>query len=175
MKINILLVAATALIAAPALAVAPKSPTYVAMAASSDMYEMESSKLLTGSANPRIASFAQMMVTDHAKSTDEIGTAARADGMSPLPPRLNAKHAALLASLKKTEGAKRDTLYLKQQVTSHKEALALHQSYADGGDMPRLKAAAATIVPVVQTHLTEVTEMAKMKPGVMSSVKQPSM
>ena len=73
--------------------------------------------------------------------------------MNPAPPALPADKQRMLTALQSASGAAFDTLYAQQQVTGHQEALALHQSFAQGGSDPNLKAVAATAVPIVQAHL----------------------
>ena len=154
--------AAIALVPATGFAATMSTSTYLAKAGAGDMFEMESSKLVLDSKDPKLASFAQMMIDDHTKSTNDVVTAAKADGIDPAPPKLMPKQEANLAALKNASGTKRDALYKKQQVMAHKEALMVQKEYAMHGDKPNLKSTAATIVPVVEHHLSEVTAMAKM-------------
>ena len=53
----------------------------------------------------------------------------------------------------KATGTERDALYVTQQKEAHQMALALHQGYAANGTSAPLKAAAAKIAPVVQSHI----------------------
>ncbi len=147
------LFAAAVLIPAAASAIALPAKTYVMKAGASDMFEMESSKLVQNSSDPKVASFANMMLTDHTKSTQDVMTAAKADGVDAPPPVMTPKQKSMIDSLKRTTGTKRDLLYKKDQVMAHAETLAFQKEYAMSGDKPNLKAAAGQIVPVVQNHL----------------------
>lgn len=141
---------------APGLQARTTAATYVAMAASSDTYEIQSSKLaLAHAANPDVRAFAQMMVNDHANTTAAVTAAAKQASVG-LPGGPNPKHTAMLKQLREAGHAKMERLYVDQQVAAHEEALALHQGYAAQGDNPGLRAAAASAVPVVETHLTEI-------------------
>ncbi len=122
---------------------------YVAKAGASDKYEIESSKLVMGSSNAKLKSFAEMMVTDHTKSTADVVAATKADGMTRGAPKLTAKQAAMIVDLKKVLGAERDSLYTTQQTAAH-------------GDKAHLMATAGKIVPGVQQHLSEVKGMTAM-------------
>lgn len=160
---KLMLIAATTFAVSPAGAFAAgmSAATYVAKAGASDKYEMESSKLvLAETSDPKLKSFAQMMVDDHTKSTADVVAAAKADGMTPGAAKLTAKQSSMIADLKKVSGAKRDALYKKQQVAAHQETLALQQDYAANGDKTHLKAVAGNIVPVVEQHLSAVKSMA---------------
>jgi len=141
---------------APGLQARTTAATYVAMAASSDTYEMESSKLaLAHASNPDVRSFAQMMTTDHANTSAAVLAAAKQASVG-LPGGPNAKHTSMLKQLREAGHAKMERLYVDQQVMAHEEALALHQSFAAQGDNPALRAAAASAVPIVQRHLEEI-------------------
>lgn len=151
--------AAVALVPAVASAIPLPAKTYVMKAGASDLFETESSKLVTDSKDAAVAKYAQMMISDHAKSTAEVVAAAKADGMTPGEPMLTPKQKAMIASLKSASGAKRDLLYKKDQVTAHQETLMFQKEYAMSGDKPNLKTAAGKIVPVVEQHLTMAKEM----------------
>ena len=156
------LFAAAVLLPVAASAIALPAKTYVMKAGASDMFEMESSKLVQNSSDPKVASFAQMMIADHTKSTSDVMSAAQADGMSPPPPMMTPKQKAMIDSLKRTNGEKRDLLYKKDQVLAHQETLAFQKEYAMSGDKPNLKMAAGKIVPVVQSHLDMAKDMTPM-------------
>lgn len=161
-KINLLGVVALLASAAAAHA-APPAADYVAKAGASDQYEIKSSKLmLTSTKNSGVRDYANGMVTDHTKSTADIKAAAKASGLSPKPPVLNAEQRSDIAKLAAAHGAKRDALYVSQQKASHAKALQLQQDYAQGGDKPALKTTAANIVPVVQHHIEMLNAMPAM-------------
>lgn len=161
-----LLVLAALAAATPALAQpVPQAPnlnsrttaaTYVAMAASSDTYEIQSSKLaLQHASNPDVRSFAQMMTTDHANTTAAVLAAAKTASIGN-PGGPNPKHTGMLKQLREAGHDKMERVYVDQQVMAHEEALALHSGYAAQGDNPGLRAAAAQAVPIVQNHLNEI-------------------
>jgi putative membrane protein len=148
--------------AAPALAgaAAPAAPAFVAMAAASDMYEIQAAKIAEErSKNADVKAFAAMMITDHSKSTAMIKKAVADSGRKDITPptALPADKQALIEALNAASAADFDKTYVDQQVTAHKDALALMQGYAAGGDVPQLKDAAGKIVPVVQMHLDHIT------------------
>lgn len=155
---------AAVLIALPAYALSAQAPvpasTYVMKAGASDLYEKTSSQLvLATTTNPKLKSFAQMMVTDHTKSTADVKAAATAAHVKVAPPKLDAVGAKNVAALRAAKGTARDRLYVTQQKAAHEKALALQQGYAANGTVPGLKTVAAGIVPVVQTHITELQSM----------------
>lgn len=141
-------------ISAPAYAQAMSPTEYVTMAGASDLYEIQSSQtVLQSTQDPKIRSFAQMMIQHHTKSTADVKAAAMKSKLKPKPPKLMPLHAELIAQLKAETGTARDQAYIAQQKQAHGQALELHKSYAEGGTAPALKMAAAKIVPVVQQHI----------------------
>jgi putative membrane protein len=132
---------------------------YVEMAASSDMYEIQSSQIAASRAqNPAMRSFAQMMISDHTNLSQQLMAAAQAAGLPPMTPRLLPMHADMLAGLQARSGADFDREYGRQQLLAHQQALALHSNYASRGDTPALRVVAGSAVPVVTRHLNMVRE-----------------
>ncbi len=144
--------------AAPA-ATAPAAAEFVAMAAASDMFETQAAKIAEKrSKNADVKAFAKMMVMDHAKSTAMIKKAVADSGKDIKPPmELPDDKKAMVDALNKASDADFDKTYVDQQVSAHKDALALMTAYSMSGDTAQLKAAAGMIVPVVQMHLDKIT------------------
>lgn len=139
---------------------------YVAAAGSSDQFEIQSSReALTKSQNGDVRRYAQMLIDHHTQTSQSVMAAAREAGMTPPPPMLMPRHAAMLRTVQAAPADRFDAVYIAAQVPAHQEALALHQNYATNGDTPSLRAAAATAVPLVQQHLTEAQGMAAMMPA----------
>ena len=146
--------------AAPAAASPPAAPDFVAMAAASDMYEVQAAKIAQKkSKNADVKAFAAMMITDHGKSTAMIKKAVADSGRTDITPptALPADKQAMIDVLNSASPADFDKTYVDQQVTAHKDALGLMTAYSTGGDTPQLKDAAGMIVPVVQMHLDHIT------------------
>lgn len=154
MTVRIPIVVACLFASVPVAAQAQAPAAYVAKAGASDLFEQRSSKLvLSTTKDAKIRSFATMMVSDHAKSTEMVKAAAIKAGLKPAAPQLTADQQSKIASLNKATGATRDKLYWDQQKTAHAQALELHQTYAKSGSSEPLKSAAAQIVPVVKHHI----------------------
>jgi putative membrane protein len=120
--------------------VSPLSATsatdYVKLAADSDNYEIQSSRLaLTKSKRDDIKSFAKQMITDHTGTTKALMAALKNDDRTIARPstKLSAANAAKIALLKKAPKATFDDLYLQQQAQAHQAAWALHKGYATDG------------------------------------------
>jgi putative membrane protein len=130
------------------------APTYVAMAGSSDLYEIESSRLaLQRTQRPAVRQFAQMMIDHHTMTTQQVMGAAQAAGMTPPPPTLLPPQQAMLDQLQPANGADFDRMYIEQQRTAHRVAYDLHSNYARNGDTPQLRQVATNAVPVIQRHI----------------------
>jgi len=138
--------------------------TYVAKAGAGDLYEIQSSQLAAQRARrPQVRQFAEMLVTDHNRSTQMVTDAARRDGLTPRPPMLEPAQRTMLRQLERARGMEFDRLYLNQQIPAHQQALSLHRSYARNGDGRALRRTAAGIVPVVQGHLARARALSRMR------------
>lgn len=176
-KMGILLAGAIALAAcssnpppAPVVAVDPNNPLfapgYMAMAGSSDQFEIQSGQLaLQMSQNPGLRNIAQMLITDHTNSTQMVAAAARSAGLNPPPPAILPQHQALLDQERAAgSGPAFDMAFQQIQIQAHQQGLMLHQNYAASGDVPALRTVAGQIVPVVQTHLNALQALSTAPP-----------
>ncbi|AUX78599.1 DUF4142 domain-containing protein [Sinorhizobium fredii] len=136
------------------------SEGFVTMAASSDMFEVQSGQLAAkNSKEASVQQFAEMMVADHTKASQELKVAA-ADAKITVPTQMIDKHAAQLNKLQNAQGDAFDKAYIEAQLMAHQEALKLMQSYAQTGDSEPLKAHAAKASPIVQRHLEHAQKLA---------------
>src|SRR3954470_3547507 len=134
---------------AAVLATVPAAVAYSAMmtpqdfadaAGSSDMFEIESSKMaLQKSSSAAVKEFAQMMITDHTESTANLKAAAQQDGVS-VPAQMITKDVKNIDQLELASGSAFDNRYIGEQQAAHQQALALLSSYAQDGSAPALKA-----------------------------------
>lgn len=153
MKILAYALPIAAVFATPVYAQALTTKDYVAAAAAGDTYEIQSSQaVLQTTQDPKVKSFAQMMITDHTKSTAKLKAAALTAKVKPKP-MLTPAQTEMLAQLKAETGTARDQAYIAQQKTAHNMALTIHQSYASGGKNIALRTVATGVVPVVQHHI----------------------
>ena len=135
------------------------SPSYVAWAADSDMYEIQSSMLaLSKARNQATKDYARQMIADHTTTTKALMAALpKTEPKVPKPGKaLSEPNAAKIAALKAASADEFDALYMQQQAESHRAAWSLHKGYAQDGADPALKQVAATAVPIVERHLQHV-------------------
>jgi putative membrane protein len=129
------------------------APTYMAMAASSDMFEIQSGQMAQQlSQNPAVRGFGSVLVAHHQHTTAQLAAAAQSAGLPPPPPTMMPNHQAMLEQLR-AAGPNFDVAFRDVQIAAHQEALTLHQNYASGGDVPALRTVAGAAVPIVQQHL----------------------
>jgi putative membrane protein len=131
------------------------APVFVEKAAASDMFEIQAAKLAQQrSKNADIKAFADMMVKDHTKSTNDMKAAIQASGQNLTPPAvLPQDKQDALNDLQNASADEFDRKYMEGQVDAHQDALNLLQRYAQDGDVDALKTFAASVAPVVQQHL----------------------
>jgi putative membrane protein len=134
-----------------------RAPAFVAMAASSDMFEIQSSRMaLQRSQMPMNRMHAEMMIRDHTAMSAQLRAAAQSAGLG-VPMQMMPMHVAMLHELSRSGNF--DAVYRRQQILSHQQSLALMDNYARRGDVPQLRGVAASAVPVVRGHLDHMRRM----------------
>ncbi|WP_443478390.1 DUF4142 domain-containing protein [Novosphingobium aerophilum] len=125
------------------------------LAAASDMFEIETSKLAAENAQSgKVKAFAEQMIKAHTDSTRKLTEAAEAATPPITPaPSLTAAQRTQLADLEAMTGAAFDKAYAKAQVSAHQATLDALNGYAAGGDQASLKTFAKDVVPTVTAHL----------------------
>lgn len=126
---------------------------YVQNAAASDLFEMETSRLaLQQAASPAAKTYAQMMIDEHGKSSEELRAAAQMAKI-PVAAALPADKQAQVEALRALRGEQFDRLYLEQQRASHQDSLAKVNQYLAAAQPGPLKDHASKLTGVVQKHL----------------------
>ena len=126
---------------------------FVNEAAQGGMLEVELGQLaLKNGASGEVKNFGQQMVTDHTRLNDELGNAAKNDGLQ-VPTALSAKQRAEIESLSKISGKEFDSKYAQLMVKDHTHDLAAFQKEQATTERPELKKATANAIPVVERHL----------------------
>src|SRR5215210_6116902 len=124
---------------------------FVTKAASSSLFEIQSSQsALQQSQNNQVRDFAQRMIQDHIKASDQLKAAAQGQTVPTTP---DAEHAQMLQQLNGASGGDFDRRYVQLQLTGHQEAVALFDQYAQNGDNPQLKQFAQQALPDLREHL----------------------
>ena len=138
-------------------ATATKADSFMMKAAQSDMLEIMSSQAaLQKSSNDEVKRFAQMMIDDHTKTSEELKTIAASKNVT-LPTTVSSKQQSMLDKLNRAAaGMEFDREYMKMQVKAHEDAVKMFQKQANDNDAENAdaKAFAAKNLPALQSHLT---------------------
>ncbi|KAB2719108.1 DUF4142 domain-containing protein [Brucella intermedia] len=133
---------------------APSTQDFVTLSGSGDMFEIESSKLALAKADPTTKSFAQQMIADHQKTSEELKALL---STVKAPTALSDDHKKMLDKLKGLEGEDFTKQYRSDQEEVHEDAVDLFKRYGEGGENADLRAWANATRPALEHHL----EMAK--------------
>ncbi len=145
------------------------APAFVRAVATSDLYEMEASRLAEQrSQNEQVKRFAQQMLRDHGKTTGELkGILPQLQGVSAqqMPTSLDQQHQALVQQLQGAQGAEFDRVFARQQLQSHQTAVELFRAYAQSGDDAQLKRWASQTLPSLEEHLRQAQQLQRGTQG----------
>lgn len=138
--------------AAPALDVAaPQS--FVSRVAMSDRLEVETSRAaLQKTQNAEVRRFAEMMVADHGKTTQELTKLSQTAGLT-IPTDLDADTQSKIANIQSAEAEGFDDKYLDTIIDGHEAAIRDFETYSNQGQNAELKAWATKTLPTLRTHL----------------------
>jgi putative membrane protein len=136
------------------------TPGFVGGAANGDMYEIESSKLaLQKAKNPQLKQFAQRMIDEHTKTAADLKAAVGSAEGVVIPTAMDERRQGMIDNLRQAPADGFDAVYIAQQTASHTENVELHQTYAENGDNPAIKALAAKHLPMITQHLQQIRAM----------------
>lgn len=139
-----------------ALGITPSTPDFVKEAAQSDLFEIQSSQLAEQKSDDAATkSFAQKMVTDHTKTTNDIKSMVSGGKLKgvELPTDMASSQKSMLDKLKGLNGKDFTKQYHSDQVSGHKDAVSLFERYDKGGDNPELKDWANKTLPTLRDPL----------------------
>lgn len=123
------------------------------LAAVSDKMELTLSKTaLTKSQNEQVKQHAQKMIQDHTKTTDELTTWAKANGVD-LKATLPPEKQAVVKEIESKEGAEFDKAYMIHGVKGHRHAAVHFMNGVEFLQNPDLKAFAQQNLPTISQHL----------------------
>lgn len=131
-------------------------PNFVHIAASSNLLEIQSSRLaLQVSSDPAVRSFAEMIIADHTQLAGKIAAAAKGTDIGPPPPEaLMPMDQARIDRLRATPAASFDAALRDLQIAAHQQAISLFQAYSAQGDNPTLRSIASQALVMLQKHLS---------------------
>ena len=141
------------------------SPTgFMTEAAKGGMEEIELSKLaLNKSTNKEVKDFAQKMVADHTKASNELKALAAKKNFT-LPAALTPEQVSMASDMAKASSEDFDKKYVDAMVKDHEKDVSLFEAQSKNGTDADAKAFAAKTLPTLQMHLTMIKELqGKMK------------
>jgi putative membrane protein len=98
----------------------------------------------------RVREFAEMILSIHKGASMQLSLAGRRLNLLPSA-SLSPTHQALLNQLRAAPDF--DSVYRRQQVAVHQDALRIHSNYAALGASPTLRPVAQSLVPVFRRYL----------------------
>jgi len=135
--------------------------TFVMMAASDGMHEIELGKIAVGHAKrDDVKKFADMLVKDHTKAGEDLRAVAKAANI-PVPAKMNEHDQAEVDMFRKYKGADFDGEFVKHEVADHTKAIALFTRASKEAKNPAIKDFATKTLPVLEKHLEAAKKLQK--------------
>lgn len=127
------------------------SASYVATAASIDLYHISAGELALGLARDGgLRDYAARLISDHRGTSSQLSFAGRR--LNLLPPRVMApQHQAMIDALGTASDF--DSLFRRQQLDIHRSSARIHSAFAARGDSQTLRPVAANAAAVEALHL----------------------
>jgi putative membrane protein len=142
------------------------TPDFIRNAAATDAFEVRAGKIaeMRGLTQP-VKDFGAMMIMDHTQTTAALQKAIHEAALpAPGPVVLSPAQRQMLKDLNHVRPGRFDRMYIKDQIEVHQQALNLMQGYAHGGEVPVLREAATSTIPMVQMHLAKAQDIRKTLP-----------
>jgi putative membrane protein len=119
----------------------------------SDQAEIQLGQLASEQAeNAEVQQFAQRMVEDHTRSSQQLATIAQQLGVTP-PQQPDPAHQLELMILQQKSGQEFDQAYVIGQIHAHQRAVELFRFASEGAQNEELRGFAAENLPTLQEHL----------------------
>ncbi len=104
--------------------------------------------------------FAEMLVSDHGALSSELREAANQLGIRLGVPVMSDRQQEMVDLLRMASGRMRAQMFLTQQLSAHRNALALHRDYARNGEIPALRLLARSAALIEEDHLQAAERLA---------------
>lgn len=127
---------------------------FMTEAAKGGMKEIELSSMILNkrTKNNEVKDFAQKMVADHTKASNELKALAGKKKVT-LPTELDPEQVSMVADMAKLSGEERDKEYVDAMVEAHEKDVSLFKAQSESGTDADAKAFAAKTLPTLQMHL----------------------
>jgi putative membrane protein len=136
--------------------------SFANIAGMADIYEIQASEMaLLRSRRADVKDFAQQMIKDHTRTSDDLKSMLGSLNEPIEPPgKLNVLFQTLIDDLSGASAEDFDKRYLAQQESVHSAAVTLTKTYRDHGDNSALRELAKLAVPLYESHLQMVKRLA---------------
>jgi putative membrane protein len=135
---------------------------FIAKATMGNMFEIETSRVALEKASTEdVRNFAQTMITDHTKATQEREAILRENQATMPSSKLDADHQKQVECLKKAHIGQFDREYIALQTKAHDDAITLFRDYARTGTDALLKAFAQKMLPDLERHAARIKTIAQ--------------
>jgi len=139
----------------------PADQEFVSTASEAGAAEVAMAKVATDrAASVEVKNFASRMTSDHEKVGDKLKTIASNKHID-VKDQPSKRDKAEIEKLSKLSGASFDREYVKEQLSAHKEAVALFQKESKSAKDSDLKQFAANSLPTLEDHLRSVEQLSK--------------
>ena len=127
-------------------------PVFLLNAASSNLLELQAGQMASQKAsNAEVKKYAQMMISHHTKSTQDLKAVATPLGVTP-PQTLMPVHQAMLDRLNNKTGKAFDEAYMDLMETAHKMDIAMFEVKSKAAEKPAVQAFATKTLPMLRSH-----------------------
>ena len=128
----------------------PLSTTsYVATAASIDLYDIRAGELAMERGNARSRNYAGQLIADHRGTAAQLSYAGRRLNLLPAA-QMAPPHQAMIDAL--ASSGDFDSVFRRQQLDIHQSSQRMHAAFAARGDSPTLRPVAANAAAVEARH-----------------------
>lgn len=148
------------LLQAAAVTTNAQDATFINAAGPGDQFEIQTSQIaLQKARSPAVRAYAQHMVDDHTKATQQLTALAASKGAT-VSQGLDPTQDRLLAAMHTAAPGSFDRTYLNGQITGHTATVAAFNDEINGGQDADVKAFAQQNLPTVQQHLADARRLA---------------
>ena len=133
---------------------------FITSAAEANLAEIDTAKMIEQKTkDPGVKDFANLMVTDHTRASQNLATVAEMTGVT-LPTTPGADDRTQQNELKKLSGAKLTDAYVRDELTGHKQVISAFESEIEHGQNDTVKNYASQTLPTLQDHIRIAEDLA---------------
>ena len=144
---------------APLSALSASDRSFIIHMLASGQYEISAgAKAESKSNNSSIRTLAQHIVADHLKANSQLTNLASRKGLR-IPVYPSVEQASMLAQLDSLSGVEFDNEFLRQQRTTHEQAISLLSAASNSADDRDLRDWATSTLPTIKSHFDMVNKL----------------